>query len=141
MTLRHLQRIESDEDYYINNNYNPKSIMDLLNDINKAKTVLAEYEARLFLKYNEAVMATDYYRVKALRYKNDYGDKKVSIRIRVEKFKMLDGLEVREDSVYSDCKEFTYQDMTEALLHVYAMLNKYPGSIYHNETPYKRMEI
>ena len=141
MSLKYLSRIEEDEDYYINNNYDSVSLRNFLNDLQEAKTKIAEYESRLMMQYNISTRTTTYYRVIADRYKNDYRDKKVSIRVKVESYKMLEGKEVKSTFVYNSFKEFSYQNMTDAILYVYELLGKYPGSIYHNNTPYRKMVI
>lgn len=141
MSLKYLARIESDEDYYINNNYNSHSLRTLLEDIQKAKTTLAEYEARLMLRYSESTRTTPYWRIIATREQASYGDKKVYIRVKAETFKKLDGVEVDNSLIYNSCKNFKYKNMTEALLYIYELLGQYPGSKYYNNTPYGRMEI
>lgn len=142
MSLKYLSRIESDEDYYINNNYDTNSIRNLLEDISKAKTQLAEYEARLILRYNESTRATTYYRILANKHQSEYGnDKKVYIRVNAESYKKIDGIEVKRDFIYNSSKDFRYNDHVEALLYIYKLLDQYKGSVYYNETGYKKMGI
>lgn len=139
--FQRLSHIEQDEKYYIDNNYRISSIKGCLEDIQKAKVLLAEYEQRLMVRYQEATRLVGYTKVLMERYIDEYKTKRVFVRVKVITDYKLDNNVIYNDLAYGYTKEFSYQDRTEALLYVYDMLKKFPGSIYHNHTPYKDMEI
>ena len=139
--FQRLSHIEQDEDYYINNNYRISSIKGNLEDIQKAKVLLAEYESRLMAQYQEATRLVGYTKITAYRHKSDYGDKKVKVIIKVTTDHRLNNDTIYTDLAYGYTKEYSYTDRNEGLLYAYDLLAKFPGSIYINETPYKDMEI
>lgn len=142
MNLKYLSRLEGSEDYYIEKNFKTNDLMKLYKEIEEAETVLKSYKERIMTQYNAATQTVDQIIVVSRKIKNDYSrDKKVKINIQVRKIKLFNGVEVANDFIYSDSKDFSYQNKSDALLYVYDRLKKYPGSRYHNETTYKFMEV
>lgn len=142
MTLKYIARIEDSEDYFINNNYKLNDLLKLDAELEEAQKVISIYRSRIAMQYNKATQTVETIKITATRKKNDYSsDKKVKIVIQSRIYKMLDGVEVSNNHIYGDHKEFSYQDKSEALLHVYTLLKKYPGSRYYNESTYKFMEV
>ncbi len=140
--LKYIARIENETEYYIERNFKTNDLMKLYKEIEEAEVQLKEYKQRIMDQYNKATQVVERIIIVSTRVKNDYSrDKKVKIRIQVRKIKLFEGVEVANDYIYSGTDEFSYQDKTKALLYVYDMLDKYPGSRYHNETTYKFMEV
>ena len=142
MSLKYLARIENESSYYIEKQFEFKSLTNLYKECEEAEKQIQDFKKRIMVQYNAATQTVERIKVIALRNKNEYSnDKRVKINVQVRKVKVLNGVEVTNDYIYGDSKEFSYQDKSEALLYVYNKLAKYPGSKYYNETPYKHMNI
>ena len=140
--LKYTARIIESDDYYIFRNYNLKELLKLDKELEEAAKVIVQYREHIAKQYNKATQAVEQIKIIAKREKNEYSrDKKVKIVIQARKVKVLNNQEVSNDFIYSDNKSFSYQEKTEALLYVYELINKYPGSKYYNETTYKFMEV
>ena len=106
MSIRYLQNVLSDTDYYINKCYDTKALLKISCDIKAARKELDELEMLIYNQYQCANLVIKYNEVRVRREKR-YNDK-VEIFVAVYEQYTLNGEKLdKSDFIYNTHKKFT----------------------------------
>ena len=113
MSLRYMDRILQDKDYYIINQYDIKDLLKLSTDINKAREELKELELLIYDQVQKASATVEYKEIIVNRRKAYKGNIEISVYLNT--FKLLDNVRVKSTMVYGTSKQFGGNEKKAAL--------------------------
>ena len=113
MSIRYIQHVLSDPDYYINNCYDYKSLIKVSADIERAKKELAELETLIYNQIQNAVRVVKYKEIIVRRHKQYKGN--IEITVYLNEYSTLDGERLnKSEMVYSTLKKFRGNEKKKA---------------------------
>lgn len=142
MSIRWIQNVFNDPDYYIKGCYDKNSLLKISGDIEKARQELKDLEQMVFDQYQKADLVTHRTTIESHREQNNYSsDKKVKINIKAYDIYVYEGREVKRELIYKSIKQFSYQEIKDAAGYIKSLLKEYPGATYENCTKYKQLSL
>ena len=131
MSIRYIQHVLSDPDYYINNNYDYESLLKVSKDINKAKEELAELEKLLYTQIQNAVKVVKYKDIIARREKKYKGN--IELTVFVREYSMVDGVRLNKNNmIYGTHKSFKGNEKKQAIKYADELKDKYHLNIIYD---------
>jgi len=128
MSIRYLQRIIEDKEYYITNNWNENELFKIQADILKAREELKELEAEIAKQYNKTQQIVKYKEIIVSRHKPYRGN--IEIIVHVNEFKMLDGVRLdKNEMIYKTHKKFQGNERKHAFEYANQLRKEYPVNI------------
>lgn len=131
MSIRYIQHVVNDPDYYINNCYDYESLLKVNKDIERAKQELAELEKLLYNQIQNAVKVVKYKEIIARRYKPYQGN--IELTVFINEYMTIDGERLpKNEMVYSTHKKFKGNEKKQALQYAEELKNKHHLKIVYD---------
>lgn len=137
--LLYASRVEKEQQYYIDENFDPKSLMKLFEDLEESIEVANTLKRKILLQYQKATRRVEYKRV--ILSKDHDRNNHVQVRVCLEKYYKYEGVEVKSEMIYSTNKEYSYKELKQAKLYAMELIDTNPGATLDNRTGYKMLDF
>lgn len=130
MSIRWLQNVLTDTDYYIKNCYDEKALLKISADIEKARQELKDLEMMIFEQVGKCSQVVEYKEIIVNRRKSYKGG--IEITVYVNKYKLLNGERLKKDeSIYGTHKRFNGSEKKQAVAYANELKNQYHVNIIY----------
>ena len=131
MSIRYIQHVVNDPDYYINNCYDYESLLKVNKDIEKAKAELTELEKLLYNQIQQAVKVVKYKEIIIRRHKQYKGN--IEITVYVNEYQTIDGKRLdKNDMVYATHKKFKGNEKKQAIEYANELKSKHHLTVIYD---------